>query len=586
MVPTMVIAPDLSAAWSIQSAPGVYALLLGSGVSRSAGIPTGWDVVLDLVRRLADVSGETPEDLEQWYESEFGEPPEYSTLLERIARRPAERGQLLRHYVEPTDEDREAGLKVPSAAHRAIATLVRSGHVRVIVTTNFDRLIETALDEAGVAPLVISTPDQAEGATPLAHSRCTVVKVHGDYLDARTKNSVSELESYDPRMDRLLDQIFDEYGLVVCGWSGEWDAALRAAMERAPNRRYTTYWCARGEPEEQAARLITHREALVTQIADADSFFDQLGERVASLEASLTSAPASAQVAVAELKRYLTSPEHRIRYAELMRNEVERVVSVLGPEVLPADDRTTDPAAVAAMVRRLDGWTDQFLSVLANASYWGTGEHREGWLASLRRLAQIQPPTSGRTDVIGLYRYPALLGLYTAGIAVLARAKHEDIATIFLAPAKSVDNEDAPFITSIFPHDILHEHVAHALLDPPPLNQKWRTPISRYLDQRIRAIFNDLLPSDDEFTSLFDRYEYYASLVHADLHQREYGGTGMAGGSYEWRRKPQRIEAVVDREIKQEGERWPLLQSGLFDGSALRLLEVKKLVDEASARRS
>ena len=38
---------------------------------------------------------------------------------------------------------------------RAIARLVRSGHVRVIVTTNFDRLMENALREEGIEPTVV-----------------------------------------------------------------------------------------------------------------------------------------------------------------------------------------------------------------------------------------------------------------------------------------------------------------------------------------------------------------------------------------------------------------------------------------------
>lgn len=39
---------------------GVYAVLLGSGVSRSAGIPTGWEITLELVRRegIAASAGE------------------------------------------------------------------------------------------------------------------------------------------------------------------------------------------------------------------------------------------------------------------------------------------------------------------------------------------------------------------------------------------------------------------------------------------------------------------------------------------------------------------------------------------------
>lgn len=47
-----------SIAFSLYSNKGVYALLLGSGISRNSGIPTGWDVVIDLIRKLAVVNKE------------------------------------------------------------------------------------------------------------------------------------------------------------------------------------------------------------------------------------------------------------------------------------------------------------------------------------------------------------------------------------------------------------------------------------------------------------------------------------------------------------------------------------------------
>lgn len=128
-----------------------------------------------------------------------------------------------------------------------MARLVRSGHVRVIVTTNFDRLIENALREEGVEPTVVSSVDTLKGAEPLSHSSCYVFKVHGDYKDTRILNTEVELDGYPEEFDRLLDRIFDEYGLVICGWSGEWDHALRNAITRAPNRRYPLFWASRGE---------------------------------------------------------------------------------------------------------------------------------------------------------------------------------------------------------------------------------------------------------------------------------------------------------------------------------------------------
>ena len=42
----MPLEPILKASLAVHSNPGVYALVLGSGISRAAGIPTGSEVVL------------------------------------------------------------------------------------------------------------------------------------------------------------------------------------------------------------------------------------------------------------------------------------------------------------------------------------------------------------------------------------------------------------------------------------------------------------------------------------------------------------------------------------------------------------
>src|SRR5439155_24228766 len=108
------IDPLVSLAFAIYSNKGAYALLLGSGVSRSAAIPTGWEVVLDLVRKVAKLEGEDPEpDPEAWFLKKHGTKPEYSKLLDIVAKTSTERQQLLRSYFEPTEEERSQGLKTP-----------------------------------------------------------------------------------------------------------------------------------------------------------------------------------------------------------------------------------------------------------------------------------------------------------------------------------------------------------------------------------------------------------------------------------------------------------------------------------------
>ncbi len=183
--------PIIQLAFAIRNNPGVFALLLGSGVSRSAAIPTGWEIVLDLIRQIAAASGEeTPGDPVQWYKDRYGEEPRYDALLEKLGRTPAERNAILRAYFEPSDEDRENRIKVPQKAHKAIAWLIKQGYIKVVLTTNFDRLLETALEEVGVTPDVVSTEDALKGRC--AHSSTPTLQSLN--YTATTETGVSRIQ--------------------------------------------------------------------------------------------------------------------------------------------------------------------------------------------------------------------------------------------------------------------------------------------------------------------------------------------------------------------------------------------------------
>jgi hypothetical protein len=406
-----VIDPLLSLALSMHANPGVYAVLVGSGVSRSAKIPTGWEVVLDLARKLAAMQMEDCEpDPAAWYHKKFGKDPDYSELLDAIGKSPAERQQLLRSYFEPTDDEREQGLKQPTPAHRAIAKLVAGGYCRLILTTNFDRLIERAIEDEGVSPAVLSTPDSVEGALPLVHQRCCVVKVHGDYLDTRIKNTPAELVSYDERLNRLLDQILDSFGLIVCGWSAQWDAALRAAIERCPSRRFTTYWATRGKLPDEADRVVKQRAGEVITIEDADGFFQRLAQFVTALKESRRAHPASVEAAVALTKRYLSDPRHRIQLDDLVADETEaahRKVEAYNEEALESKP------PLPALFQNYRSILELLQAVMIEGPAHGSSQHDALWVAAIQRIARYEKDR-GTMLKDGISQYPAVLLLYSA----------------------------------------------------------------------------------------------------------------------------------------------------------------------------
>ncbi|RZA27442.1 MAG: hypothetical protein EOP10_00025 [Proteobacteria bacterium] len=71
---------------------------------------------------------------------------------------------------------------MPTPTHHAIAQTVKAGLIKVIVTTNFDKLMEQALIMILIFPTVIASADSFKGASPLIHTDVAIVKINGDLL--------------------------------------------------------------------------------------------------------------------------------------------------------------------------------------------------------------------------------------------------------------------------------------------------------------------------------------------------------------------------------------------------------------------
>ena len=384
--------PLITLAHQMQRTKGAYALLLGSGISRTSGIPTGWEIVLDLIRRIAAASGvDCGKEPAEWYQGHFGPEPNYSTLLEQLGIQPAERSRTIRPYLEPSADERDRELKVPTEAHRAVARLIADGYIRVVVTTNFDRLLESALLEVGVMPAVIATSDDARGVLPLVHNPCTIVKLHGDYTDVRIMNTEAELATYDPAMQRLLDQVLTEYGLIVCGWSGEWDTALVDVMKGSRSPHFGTFWSVRSEPRDIASEVIASRNALVVRGMDADAFFERLEEAVRALDESSMPENISTAIAKATTKRYLDDPTKRIRLHDMVLSEVERVGRYVADRPCDAERGELSRDLILAWLADFERQTEVLRTIFAVGCAWGLETHRPNWVSALEPVMHFDP---------------------------------------------------------------------------------------------------------------------------------------------------------------------------------------------------
>ena len=560
------ISPIESLAFSLHANPGVYAVLAGSGVSRAAKIPTGWEITLDLIRQLAALRKEKCEpDPEQWYQQSFNKDADYSDLVETVCKTQAERQQLLRPYIEPSAEDREEGTKQPTAAHHAIAGLAARGFVRVILTTNFDRLFEMALETADVDPVVLSTPDQVEGALPLIHTRCCLLKLHGDYRDARIRNTRAELDQYEKEFDRLLDRVFEEFGLIVCGWSAAWDGALRKALYRGTSRRFTTYWATQRDGEEYAQGLIDHRRAERIRITDADGLFRVVQEHVESLQEFTRPHPLSTEAAVASLKRYLSEPRYRIRLSDLVDGVVEQVVEAISGEGF-ADHRLSDTASATARVRRYEGVCSTLLALAPVGGFWADDDHSRLWQRALRRLGTTGLG-GGYEIALGLRRYPSALLLYALGIGAVEADRLRFLRCLLETAIHEDYREDKTAVDVLPPYRLFggNGQIMRVLEG---MGDRY-APLNDWMHDVLRPHAAPIIADKFRYTVVFDKLEVLMALSYIHRHSEDPSGVWPPRGAFGYREQNgNRILQQIEESLLSSGNESPFVKCGIFGDTA------------------
>lgn len=601
--------PLTSLAFALESQPGVYAVLLGSGVSRAAQIPTGWGITNELIRRVAATEGEeVHREPAAWYEAKFGKPVGFSDLLTELARSRSERRALLARFIEPSptkpDERR------PTQTHRALAKLACEGQVRVFLTTNFDRLLEQALADAGLEPLIVASPAQAEGAMPFQHANAVVFKLHGDYLDPDSMLvTEDELSSYEPAVAARLKQVLEEHALVVCGWSGDWDPALREAITSTTARRYPLY-LATTTSSDTATAILSARSGIEIPIDDADSFFDQLAGRVTAISTMSEPHPLDTQALISSVKQALASPAKRIELEDLVLDAANRVHDqTMDEDTFHYSPSFSGNIGVANdfidQACRYEVITRPLVAALVAGATWGTANEEPLWARAVNRIANISRRPEGCEALINLRRLPALLCVYAAGLAAVERGNLGALRAVALDPTYREFN--LPLITILHTGRVMYDDLGTqglaiaATTGIAPSQEQLRAieqgqrsrslaPEAAVLHAWLREPLRATIPDDEHYNTVFMRLELLLALTAIDLQAQGQGIDGASYGTFTWRGRYMNPppEAQLENEYKDTGDDWPPFNANIFGRSSDRAdAAFKVLLEEAPrARRS
>lgn len=102
-------------------------------------------------------------------------------------------------------------------------------------------------------------------------------------------------------------------------------------------------------------------------------------------------------------------------------------------------------------------------------------------------------------------------------------------------------------------------------------NQRRYTPVSDHLHDSLRDVLRQVIPSDEQYTVTFDRFEFLLGMIVADLKAHSDEGIYIPSplvGSYAWRYKHAQGKGPRDWiRTELDSKEWKGLPGGLFNGS-------------------
>lgn len=533
-------------AYAMHASPKRYALLLGAGTSVAAGLPTASDVSGNMILAVAKGRGEQVEGGKDnevclaWFEGTFGEPATFQRLMKELGISEGNRKDGLKKFIYQTDEDGNPVPGVPTEAHCAIARLVKGGMISLIITTNFDTLMEEALKGEDI-PYEVITEELDVTQMSVFPDRCRVVKVNGDFERGTLRITPEDLKKYPQVIEDYLKRIFREYGLVICGWSGIFDTHLSEIL-CAPEipRRYPVFWCLRNGarvPPEICQTLLPNG----IDIDDADDFFTTLEvmiERFSRFEPRTT---LSAAAAVRKVRDALRDPRPDLVLSDLVNTETDRVYQELtsGNYLPEAGSSIVAQDHCKKTLEDFERLTTPLAAMTAMIAYYDDGTNTDLIADVIERLINV--PTSemiGNFSIRGmqifefkdrLYRicyHPALLVIYASGIAAVKKGNLGTLEAILARPKI----EEYRGFSSRVPYQNIVNIWNVIDLDPDWVGRynyerfKEGGNVQYYLYRVIQSILQPIIPNELAYDGAFDTFEYLYGLSY--LHQTSFSLKG------------------------------------------------------------
>jgi tetratricopeptide (TPR) repeat protein len=247
-----------------------FCFILGAGASRSSNIPTGSELAEKWFEEIKIRLNQY--QFEEWIEVEQINVVELGSFYGKIFSKRFERDRRAAYdflYNSMADSS-------PSLGYTILAQILAEQPHNVVITTNFDTLIEQSIYSfTSKRPLIIGHEVLSQFARPYS-DRPLIIKIHRD-LFFNPFNSDNELKQIARNWEDSLAAIFNRYIPIVIGYAGN-DGSLMDYLTRI-RLNDKLFWCYKkgGRPSQRVIDLLeNHSESYLVEINGFDDLMYEL----------------------------------------------------------------------------------------------------------------------------------------------------------------------------------------------------------------------------------------------------------------------------------------------------------------------
>ncbi len=203
---------------------------------------------------------------------------------------------------------------------------------------------------------------------------------------------------------------------------------------------------------------------------------------------------------IKELKEYLDQG-FKIRVDDLVMGEARVLFDQLAAEFSDTAQTPFSPEELIKRLKHYEAITKPLQNLMIAGCYWGEKKHERVWAKCLELIAN--PPREAGLDIwVELRLYPALLLLYSGGIAAIAGEQYSNFYALLVKARLLEEIKDEPLVLGLNIPKVMETNVGRTL---PGMDNR-RTPLSDYLYVLLREPFKEFLPQDFRYQRSFDRF--------------------------------------------------------------------------------